>query len=411
MFRNVAPYSGDPILDLMERYKSDRRPHKANLGIGIYHDSHGRIPVLSTVRTAEMRRVALNVPRTYLPMEGDAGFRKATKDLLFGPLSDVQNANLAVVQTVGGSGALKVGADFLKLHFPSSDVWVPDPTWDNHIGIFQGAGFIVRQYPYLDRKAMALNFSCLADQLNRLPAQSIVLLHPCCHNPTGIDPNRRQWEGILEVVQRRGLLPFFDVAYQGFSSSLQDDVWPVRESTRRGIPFFVSNSFSKIFSLYGERCGALTIYSPEIEHVKNIFGQLKLTIRRNYSSPPTYGAAVISTILNDPILKGEWEQEVTNMRERIQKMRLNLHETLVAKLPDKNWEFLLRQNGMFGYTGLTAAQVSRLIERHAVYAISSGRICIAGLNELNINHVCDSIVEVIRSAGSLTIPETDLVIT
>jgi aromatic-amino-acid transaminase len=395
MFSHLPPYAGDPILSLMEHFQRDERAGKVNLSIGIYADGHGAIPVLPSVRVADVELAGSPAPYTYLPMEGHAAYRQAVAALLFGDdLPDA--AHLAVVQTVGGSGALKVGADLIARFFPQPTIWIPDPTWDNHIGIFDGAGFKTERYPYYDAQTKGLAFDAMLAKFESLPRGAVVLLHPCCHNPTGVDPQRAQWEQIIEVVQRRGLLPFFDLAYQGFAEGLEQDVWPVREAVRRGIAFFLSNSFSKIFSLYGERVGALSVFCPQAGQAANVLGQLKLTVRRNYSSPPMHGALMVARVLGDATLRTQWQAEVEQMRVRVRDMRSKLSQQLKTAVPDHDFSFLLRQHGMFGYTGLTAAQVDRLREEFAVYAVHSGRICVAGLNDNNVARVAEAMAEVLR---------------
>jgi aromatic-amino-acid transaminase len=395
MFAHFPPYAGDPILSLMEAYQRDPRSDKVNLSIGVYADGAGMIPVLPSVRKAEADGDFYSAPCTYLPMEGHSGYRQAVAQLLFG--SDLPSAeHLAIAQTLGGSGALKVGADLLARFFPQPTISVPDPTWDNHIGIFEGAGFEVKRYPYYDAASKGLNFDAMLVNLDSLPAGAMVLLHPCCHNPTGIDPERAQWVQLIDLIQRRGLLPFFDLAYQGFATDLEEDIWPVRECVRRGIAFFLSNSFSKIFSLYGERVGALSVFCPQAGQAANVLGQIKLTVRRNYSSPPMQGALIVARVLSDAQLRAQWEAEVAQMRTRVKSMREQLASGLKRLLPEHDFSFLLRQNGMFGYTGLSAQQVDILREKHGVYAVSSGRICVAGLNSGNIDKVCQVMAEVIR---------------
>ncbi len=396
MFAHLPPYAGDPILSLMETYQRDTRTDKVNLGIGVYADGAGVIPVLPSVRAVEVEGHFHSAPSTYLPMEGHGVYRKAVAQLLFGAELP-SDEHLAMVQTLGGSGALKVGADLIARFFPQPQIWVPDPTWDNHIGIFEGAGFAVQRYPYYDAASQGLDFNAMLACLESLPAGAVVLLHPCCHNPTGVDPDRAQWTQIVALLQRRRLLPFFDLAYQGFAASLDEDVWVVRECVRRGMAFFLSNSFSKIFSLYGERVGALSVFCPEPGQAANVLGQLKLTVRRNYSSPPAHGAQIVAKVLADAHFRVQWEGEVNQMRSRVQAMRAQLQAGLQQVLPERDFGFLLRQNGMFGYTGLTAQQVERLREQHGVYAVSSGRICVAGLNPGNIDKVCHAMAEVIRA--------------
>ncbi|WP_343587372.1 amino acid aminotransferase [Herbaspirillum sp.] len=395
MFSHLPPYAGDPILSLMEQFLRDERPGKVNLGIGIYADGQGAIPVLPSVRSVDQALAAVAAPYTYLPMEGHAGYRQAVAQLLFG--ADVPAPeHLAVVQTLGGSGALKVGADLIARFFPQPTIWIPDPTWDNHIGIFEGAGFKTERYPYYDAQTKGLAFDAMLAKLASLPKGAVVLLHPCCHNPTGVDPMREQWVQIIDTVEQRGLLPFFDLAYQGFAESLDEDVWAVRECVRRGIAFFLSNSFSKIFSLYGERVGALSVFCPQPGQAANVLGQLKLTVRRNYSSPPMHGALMVARVLSDAALRAQWQAEVEQMRVRVRDMRIKLSAQLKAAVPDRDFDFLLRQNGMFGYTGLSAAQVDRLRDEFGVYAVSSGRICVAGLNDGNVARVAEAMSGVLR---------------
>jgi aromatic-amino-acid transaminase len=396
MFSHVLPYAGDPILGLMEKFALDPRSTKVNLGVGIYYDNGGKIPVLPSVRAAAERVFAANAPTSYLPIDGDAGYRSHVAGLLFGAQVESLRDSLAIVQSIGGSGALKVGADFLKHHFPKSTVYVTDPTWDNHIGIFEGAGFPVGRYRYYDPKTKGLDFEGMTADLSQLNSQDIVLLHPCCHNPTGVDPNRAQWNQILDIIEERNLIAFVDIAYQGFGESLENDAYVVRELARRRRNFLVSSSFSKIFSLYGERCGALTVHCVDSTQTANVLGQLKFTIRRNYSSPPTHGMRLISTVLSDGVLQKQWFDELAAMRNRIVDMRQKLHAALAASVPGRNFEHIVKQRGMFAYTGLTAEEVSALQSDFGVYAVATGRICIAGLNEANVGYVADAFAKVSR---------------
>lgn len=395
MFSHLPPYAGDPILSLMEVFQRDERANKVNLSIGIYTDGRGIVPVLPSVRAAATEIAQSTTPYVYLPMEGHAGYRQAVAQLLFGEDLPAPE-HLAVVQTLGGSGALKVGADLIARFFPQPTVWIPDPTWDNHIGIFEGAGFKVERYPYYDAATRGLDVEGMLAKIGTLPKGAVVLLHPCCHNPTGVDPTREQWQQIIEVVEQRGLLPFFDLAYQGFAESLEEDIWPVRECVRRDIAFFLSNSFSKIFSLYSERVGALSVFCPNKGEAANVLGQLKLTVRRNYSSPPMHGALLVARVLSDPALAAQWRAEVEEMRVRVRDMRTKLAAQLKTAVPDQDFSFLLRQHGMFGYTGLTSTQVDRLRNEFGVYAIATGRICVAGLNDGNVARVAETMAEVLR---------------
>lgn len=398
MFQHIDAYAGDPILSLMETFKSDPRSDKVNLSIGLYYDAKGAIPQLGSVQEAygriEGRRA---VPSLYLPMEGMKTYRDAIQSLLFGPDHPALNAGrIATIQTLGGSGALKVGADFLKRYFPQSEVWVSDPTWDNHVAIFEGAGFKVHTYPYFDPQTLGVAFDKMLQTLSGLPAQSIVLLHPCCHNPTGSDLTPTQWDQVIEVIRHRALIPFLDIAYQGFGAGMTEDAYAIRALAAADVSFLVANSFSKIFSLYGERVGGLSVVCNDAESAERVLGQLKATVRRNYSSPPMFGAELVSTVLNDLQLKTNWLTEVEGMRSRIVAMRETLVEALGQTLPGRNFAYLITQRGMFSYTGLSAAQVDRLREEFGIYLVRSGRICVAGLNTQNVARVADAFAKVMR---------------
>lgn len=396
MYRHVEFYPGDPILSLVEVYNNDRRAEKVNLGIGIYFDGEGRMPVLESVRSAEIRRAAEARPSPYLPMEGLAAYREAVQRLLFGTHSAQAERRVATIQTLGGSGALKVGADFLHRWFAGAKVYVSDPTWDNHRGIFEGAGFEVGTYPYYDAQTIGVKFEEMLDFFNSLPSESILLLHPCCHNPTGVDLTQAQWDEVLAVIQTRGLIPFMDIAYQGFGEDFDSDAYAIRKAADMGLPLFVSNSFSKNLSLYGERVGGLSVLCPTAEEAQTVLGQLKLTVRRIYSSPPAHGAYIAADVLNTPETRAQWTQEVYAMRDRICSMRRRLYEVLSEKLPQKDFSYFIKQRGMFSYTGLTQAQVARLRDEFAVYLIDSGRMCVAGLNLHNVEYVADAFAQVLK---------------
>jgi len=396
VFQNVDAYAGDPILSLMETFKQDARPHKVNLSIGLYYNEQGVIPQMQAVAAAEEQLHAQpQAASLYLPMEGLPPYRSAIAPLLFGAEHPVLKAGrIATIQTLGGSGALKVGADFLKFYFPNSQVWVSDPTWENHIAIFNGAGFTVNTYPWYDTATNGVKFDALLEKLSTLPAQSIVLLHPCCHNPTGADLTNAQWDEVTRVLKDRELIPFLDIAYQGFGGGMEEDAYAIRSIAAAGLPALVSNSFSKIFSLYGERVGGLSIVCDDAEEAARVLGQLKATVRRNYSSPPNFGAQVVSCVLNNPELKASWLAEVEAMRLRIIEMRQVLVDALTQAVPGKNFDFLLKQRGMFSYTGLSAAQVDRLRNEFGVYLIASGRVCMAGLNRNNVHQVAEAFAAV-----------------
>lgn len=396
MFQNVDAYAGDPILSLMETFTQDARAHKVNLSIGLYYNEQGVIPQLEAVEKAEARLNARpQSASVYLPMEGLAAYRSGLAPLLFGTDSSaLADGRIATVQTLGGSGALKVGADFIKRYFPDSQVWVSDPTWENHVAIFAGAGFQVNTYPWYDAETNGVKFTAFIETLSALPAKSVVLLHPCCHNPTGADLSDQQWDKTVAVLKERDLIPFLDIAYQGFGAGMEQDAYAIRAITAAGLPALVSNSFSKIFSLYGERVGGLSVVCESAEEATRVLGQLKATVRRNYSSPPNFGAQVVSCVLNDAELKASWLAEVESMRLRILEMRQALVSVLTAAVPGKNFDYLLKQRGMFSYTGLSAQQVARLREEFGVYLIASGRMCVAGLNSKNVHQVAEAFAAV-----------------
>ncbi|EEG08913.1 amino acid aminotransferase [Pseudogulbenkiania ferrooxidans] len=397
MFEHVDAYAGDPILTLVETFNNDPRPNKVNLGIGLYYDEQGRIPLLPSVQKAEVARVQAAGPRSYLPMEGAANYRRAVQELLFGAGHEaVTSDRIATIQTIGGSGALKIGADLLKRYFPESEVWVSSPTWDNHRAMFEGAGFVVHDYPYYDAVSGGVKFDEMITCFKQLPAKTVVLLHPCCHNPTGVDLSNAQWREVIAVVKERELIPFLDIAYQGFGDGLNEDAYAIRTMADAGISFFVSNSFSKNLSFYGERCGGLSVVCQDAEEAGRVLGQMKATVRRNYSSPPTHGGQVTAMVMNDAVLRQEWEGEVAEMRERIKAMRQKLYEVLAAKVPGRDFSYFIKQRGMFSYTGLTPEQVDRLREEFAVYLVRSGRMCVAGLNSRNVEYVADAMAEVLK---------------
>ena len=397
MFQHVEFYPGDPILGLVETFNNDNRAEKVNLGIGIYFDANGKLPVLGSVREAEVRRAATAQPRPYLPMEGLAAYRSAVQNLLFGQNNPALAAKrIATIQTLGGSGALKVGADFLHRWFPKAKVYVSDPTWDNHRSIFEGAGFEVGTYPYYDPATVGVKFEEMLAFFLSLPENSVLLLHPCCHNPTGVDLTHAQWDAVLEVVQTRKLIPFMDIAYQGFGEDMDHDAYAIRKAVEMGLPLFVSNSFSKNLSLYGERVGGLSVVCPTADEAALVFGQLKATVRRIYSSPPAHGGYITAEVMNTPELFAQWQGEVGEMRDRIRAMRQKLHAVLSAKLPQKNFDYFIKQRGMFSYTGLSPEQVQRLQDEFAVYLVASGRMCVAGLNEANIDYVANAFAEVLK---------------
>ena len=396
MFHHVEAYPGDPILSLNEAFQKDPRSNKINLSIGIYFDDNGKIPMLKSVRQAELRVVDGAGARPYLPMEGAANFRSAVQSLLFGADSSaLQAGRVVTIQTVGSSGGLRVGADFIKRYFPDSSVNVSDPTWDNHKAVFAASGLAIETYPYYDPETGGLRFEAMRDALRALPPRSVVLLHACCHNPTGVDLSKEQWQSLLPVLREHELIPFLDLAYQGYGDGLVEDAYAVRLLAESGLSFFVSNSFSKNMSVYGERCGALSVVCPNPAQADHVFGQLKATVRANYSSPPMHGGQLVARVLLDADLRSQWEGEVEAMRTRIVAMRQSLHAVLSAKLPDRNFDYFLKQRGMFSYTGLSAEQCDRLKEAFGVYLVRSGRLCIAGLNTGNVEATAVAIATVL----------------
>ena len=402
MFQHVEPFGGDPILSLNEDFQRDPRPNKINLSIGIYFDDAGRIPVLASVRRAEQQVVARDAPKPYLPIEGAANFRAAVQALLFGSGHEAIASNrVATIQSVGSSGGLKVGADFIARWLPGSAVWVSDPSWENHRSMFEGAGLAVHDYPYYDGATGGLAFAAMCKALRALPAKSVVLLHACCHNPTGVDLTPAQWDALVPILVEGELVPYLDLAYQGFGDGIVEDAYALRalaaarDRSGRALAFFVANSFSKSMSLYGERCGALSVVCADAAEATNVLGQLKFTVRRNYSSPPIHGGQIVAAVLAEPALRREWEAELAAMRERIQAMRRSLHGVLAAKVPGRDFGYFLSQRGMFSYTGLSPRQVDRLREEFAVYVLRSGRMCVAGLNRGNVEATAQAMAAVL----------------
>ncbi|WP_250510933.1 amino acid aminotransferase [Caballeronia sp. GACF4] len=396
MFEHIDAYPGDPILTLNENFQKDPRTDKVNLSIGIYFDDAGRLPVMQAVREAELSLLQELGPKPYLPMAGFAHYRDAVQTLVFGAESAPRaDGRIASVQTLGGSGALKVGADFIRRYFPDAKVWVSDPTWENHRFIFERAGFEVNTYPYYNEATGGLLFDAMLDAIDKLPAKSVVLLHACCHNPTGVDLDEAQWVEVIDVLQKRDLLPFVDMAYQGFGAGLDADAFAVREIARRGVPAFVANSFSKNFSLYGERCGGLHVVCDDAVEADRVLGQLTSAVRANYSNPPTHGAKIVTKVLNTPELAQSWREELAAMCQRIARMRHAIHDGLREHVRGEALARYIKQRGMFTYTGLQAEQVDRLREEFGVYILRSGRMCVAGLNDSNVQVVADSIGKVL----------------
>jgi aromatic-amino-acid transaminase len=387
----------DPILGLTETFLADPRGNKVNLGVGVYYNDDGKVPLLRAVKEAERLRVEAALPRSYLPIEGIAAYDAAVQALLFGAGSAlVESGRLVTAQALGGTGALRIGADFLRRLGGGGKVLISDPSWENHRALFENAGFAVETYPYYDAATRGLRFDAMLAALRAAAPGTTVVLHACCHNPTGVDLTEAQWRDVVAVVRERGLIPFLDIAYQGFGDGIDADGFAVRLFGEAGLPLLVASSFSKSFSLYGERVGALTVVTADRDEAARVLSQLKRLIRANYSTPPTHGASLVAAVLTTPALRATWEQELGEMRDRIKAMRARLADGLKARGVAADFGFILRQRGMFSYSGLTAEQVARLQKDFGVYAVSSGRICVAALNSRNIEYACDGIAAVLK---------------
>ena len=396
LFSAVEMAPRDPILGLNEAFNADPRPGKVNLGVGVYFTEEGRIPLLRAVVEAEKARLEARAPRGYLPIEGIAAYDSAVQKLLFGADSALlAEGRVVTTQSLGGTGALKTGADFLKRLLPDAVVAISNPSWENHRALFESAGFPVENYSYYDAATQGVNLAGMLADLRALPARSIVVLHACCHNPTGVDLSSADWQQVLEVVRERDHVPFLDIAYQGFGDGIVEDAEAVRLFADSGLQFFVSSSFSKSFSLYGERVGALSIVTASKEEAGRVLSQVKRVIRTNYSNPPTHGASVVAAVLNSPELRALWEEELGEMRQRIKQLRNGMVEQLAALGAKRDFSFVNAQRGMFSYSGLTGDQVERLKNEFGIYAVGTGRICVAALNSNNLEVVSRAIVEVL----------------
>ncbi|MGL4604403.1 MAG: amino acid aminotransferase [Iodobacter sp.] len=396
IFAAVEMAPRDPILGLNEAFNADTRPGKVNLGVGVYYDDNGKIPLLAAVKAAEKIRMESQPPRGYQAIEGLGLYNQAVQNLVFGAGSElVTSGRIVTAEALGGTGALKIGADLLKRLDANASVYISDPSWENHRALFESAGFNVENYPYYDVATRGVNFAGMKAKLLTLPAGSIVVLHACCHNPTGADMSDAQWAEVVDACRERALVPFLDMAYQGFADGIDADAIAVRLFSASGLQFFVSSSFSKSFSLYGERVGALSIVTESKEESARVLSQLKRVIRTNYSNPPIHGGAVVAAVLSNPELRQQWEDELAGMRLRIRAMRTALVEKLAARGVAQDFSFVAAQRGMFSYTGLTAAQVEVLKDEYGIYAVSTGRICLAALNSKNIDYVVDAIAKVL----------------
>lgn len=396
MFSHLERFLGDPILGINSLFQSDGRTDKVNLSIGIYLNEEGQVPLLASVHEAERRLLVRRAGKPYLPIEGTPAMRAATANLLFGEDSAaLRERRVATAQTVGSSGALKIAAEFLKRWLPDSQAWVSAPTWENHRSILEGSGIPVHTYPYFDASTGGLDFAGMMGALEKLPARSIVVIHGCCHNPTGVDLSQQQWEQLIALLSRRELLPLVDLAYQGFARGLDDDVQPLRAMAEAGIPTLVASSFSKNMSIYGERAGALSVICEKSSDTELVLGQLQAIIRRNWSNPPMHANRIVDEVLGDPSLYSLWVNEVAQMRDRIQEMRKLLQGELRRLNPSLSFDYLTAQSGMFSYTGFTPAQVQRLRDDTGVYLLDSGRICVAALNRNNVPYVAQAITSVL----------------
>jgi len=396
MFTAVEMAPRDPILGLNEQYAADSNPQKVNLGVGVYYDDNGKLPLLKCVQAAEEDMMKAPSARGYLPIDGIVAYDNAVKGLVFGADSEpVKSGRVATIQAIGGTGGLKVGADFLKKLSPSAKVLISDPSWENHRALFSNAGFTVETYPYYDAAKRGVNFDGMLTALQTAAAGTIVVLHACCHNPTGYDITPAQWDQVIAAVKARNLTAFLDMAYQGFGNGIAEDGAVIGKFVEAGLTFFVSTSFSKSFSLYGERVGALSVLCKDKDEAARVLSQLKIAIRTNYSNPPIHGGAVVAAVLNDPARRAVWEEELAEMRVRIKAMRQKLVDGLKAAGVKKDMSFITSQIGMFSYSGLTKDQMVRLREEFGVYGTDSGRMCVAALNSKNIDYVCQSIANVL----------------
>ena len=397
MFEQFTPAPPDAILGLTEAFKKDPNPKKVNLGVGIYKDAQGRTPILASVKRAEERILQEENTKNYLSIDGSPEYGAAVQELLFGADHEIIRSNRSITaQAPGGTGALRVAADFIATMFPGARVWLSDPTWPNHPSVFKAAGLTTAVYPYFDAANNGVAFAAMLAAIKQIPAGDVVLLHGCCHNPTGADLSLAQWQQVAAVVAERKLLPLVDFAYQGFGDGLDDDAAGLRALCTEVDELLIASSFSKNFGLYNERVGALTLVARNTDAAEKALGHIKIAIRANYSNPPAHGAAVVTTVLRDPALRAQWEAEVTEMRERINTMRHLFVETLNEKGVTRDFSFIANQRGMFSFSGLTPEHVKALREKHGVYIVGSGRISVAGMTEGNMDYLCTAIADVLK---------------
>lgn len=396
MFDHVAPYAGDPIFRIAAQFQADQREKKVNLTIGLYFEEDGSVPLLSCTQIAEKNVAEQKQPRTYLPMEGLASYNNAVQRLIFGADSEAyRSKRVATIQTVGGTGALKVGGDLLHEAYPDSQMWISDPAWDNHHAIFGGCGIKTNKYRYYDAQTQGVDFEAMLQDIANLPAYSFVLLHPCCHNPTGADLSQNQWQQLIKVLQEKQLIAFVDMAYQGFGQGIDEDAYAIRAMTEAGLTFFIANSFSKNFSYYAERCGALSVVCSSQAEADSVLGKLNAWVRKNYSSPPIHGGSAIAEVLNTKDLYQSWVDDVDAMRARIHNMRQAVYDHLKDLAPHYDASYMINQQGMFSYTGLTPDQISRLRDEFGVYMLASGRISVPGLTTKNVAYYAQSLAAVV----------------
>jgi aromatic-amino-acid transaminase len=395
-FSDVTLAPADPILGLTEAFVADKNPNKVNLGVGVYQDGNGKVPVLSVVREAERRWYEKEDSKAYLPIDGLSSYREQVQNLLFGSDSElVKSGRVVTAQALGGTGALKLGADFLKRFLPRSELYISKPSWENHRALFEAAGFTVKEYAYYDPKTHGLDFEGMKASLRELPENTIVLLHACCHNPTGVDLSAAQWREVADIAKTRKLVPFIDFAYQGFGDGLEEDAIAVRTFVAASMPFLIASSFSKSFSLYRERVGAVCFVTRDADEAKRVTSQLKRVVRTNYSNPSSHGGQIVALVLSDPELRNRWEVELGEMRSRIQRMRQLFVQKLAERGIKRDFSFIAQQKGMFSYSGIELEAVRRLRSDFGIYIVDSGRICVAAMNEKNIGPVTDAIAKVI----------------
>jgi aspartate/tyrosine/aromatic aminotransferase len=397
MFEQVSPAPPDAILGLTEAFRKDPNPKKINLGVGVYKDAQGRTPVLTSVKRAEERLLQQEGTKSYLPIDGSPEYAGLVQELLFGKGHEALTSQRAVtVQAPGGTGALRVAADFVARLSPNARIWISGPTWPNHPNVFRAAGLALSTYPYFDAAHNGIHFEAMLSAIQQIPAGDVLLVHGCCHNPTGSDLTTAQWQQVAEVVAERKLLPLIDFAYQGFADGLNADAVGLLTMTRPGGELLVASSFSKNFGLYNERVGALTLVATNAAAAQNALSHLKQAIRANYSNPPSHGAAIVTTVLGDPALRRQWEAEVTEMRERINTMRHLFVEMLNEKGVTRDFSFIAQQRGMFSFSGLNNDQVKVLRDQYAIYIVGGGRINVAGMTEANMDYLCSAIAEVLK---------------